>query len=74
MFPFEKLEVWQKAVDFADTVYRLTKKFPDDKRFGLTSQMRRAVVSVGSNLAGRGGSFFAGRLRPFRGNCNRIAF
>ena len=51
MFPFEKLEVWQKSIDFADTVYRLTKQFPDDERFGLTSQMRRAAVSVASNIA-----------------------
>ena len=51
MFPFEKLEVWQKAVGFADAVYRLTRKFPDDERFGLTSQMRRAAVSVASNIA-----------------------
>ena len=51
MFNFEKLEVWQKAIDFADTVYRLTKQFPDDERFGLTSQMRRAAVSISSNIA-----------------------
>lgn len=51
MFPFEKLETWQKAVDFADTVYRLTKHFPDAERFGLTSQMRRAAVSIASNVA-----------------------
>src|ERR1051326_4426528 len=51
MFPFEKLEVWQNAIEFADSVYRLTKHFPDDERFGLTSQMRRAAVSVASNVA-----------------------
>ena len=51
MFPFEKLDVWQKAIDFADTVYRLTRSFPADERFGLTSQMRRAAVSIGSNIA-----------------------
>ena len=51
MFPFEKLEVWHKTVDFADMVYRLTKKFPDAERFGLTSQMRRAAVSISSNIA-----------------------
>ncbi|MEY2427411.1 MAG: hypothetical protein QOJ40_296 [Verrucomicrobiota bacterium] len=51
MFPFEKLEVWQQAIDFADSVYRLTRTFPDDERFGLTSQMRRAAVSVASNIA-----------------------
>jgi four helix bundle protein len=51
MFPFEKLETWQKAIDFADLVYRLTRKFPDEERFGLTSQVRRAAVSVSSNIA-----------------------
>ena len=51
MFNFEKLEVWQKAIQFADVVYRLTKAFPDDERFGLTSQMRRAAVSISSNIA-----------------------
>ena len=46
MFNLEKLEVWQKAIDFADFVYAVTKSFPDDERFGLTSQMRRAAVSI----------------------------
>ena len=51
MFSFEKLDVWQKAIEFADTVYRITKTFPENERFGLTSQMRRAAVSVSSNIA-----------------------
>ncbi|HWC59707.1 MAG TPA: four helix bundle protein [Verrucomicrobiae bacterium] len=51
MFNFEKLEVWKKSIDFADCVYRLTKTFPDDERFGLTNQMRRAAVSISSNIA-----------------------
>lgn len=51
MFNFEKLEVWQKAIQFADLAYKMTKAFPDDKRFGLTSQMRRAAVSISSNIA-----------------------
>jgi four helix bundle protein len=51
MFNFEKLETWQKAIAFADLVYRITRSFPDDERFGLTSQMRRAAVSVSSNIA-----------------------
>ena len=51
MFNFEKLEVWQKAIDFADDVYRMTKTFPSDERFGLTNQMRRAAVSISSNIA-----------------------
>jgi four helix bundle protein len=51
MFNFEKLEVWQKAIDFADFVYSVTRTFPDDERFGLTNQMRRAAVSISSNIA-----------------------
>lgn len=51
MFNFEKLETWQKAIAFADLIYRLTKSFPDGERFGPTSQMRRAAVSVSSNIA-----------------------
>lgn len=51
MFRFEKLEVWQFAVEFADRVYALTARFPSDERFGLTSQMRRAAVSISSNVA-----------------------
>lgn len=51
MFNFEKLETWQKAIHFADLVYRLTRSFPDEERFGLTSQMRRAAVSISSNIA-----------------------
>lgn len=50
MFRFEKLDVWHRAAEFADTVYSATSSFPVDERFGLTSQMRRAAVSVSSNI------------------------
>ncbi len=51
MFNFEKLDVWQKALDFADFVYTATAAFPAEERFGLTHQLRRAAVSVSSNIA-----------------------
>lgn len=51
MFRFEKLDVWHKAIEHANRVYELTRKFPVDERFGLTSQMRRSAVSVSSNIA-----------------------
>jgi four helix bundle protein len=51
MFNFERLDVWKKAIDFADLVYLQTRAFPPDERFGLTNQMRRAAVSISSNLA-----------------------
>lgn len=52
MFNFEKLDVWQKAIDFADLVYAATRTFPAEERFGLTNQMRRAAVSISSNSPG----------------------
>jgi four helix bundle protein len=51
MFRFEKLDVWQKSIEFADRVYAVTREFPNEERFGLTIQMRRAAVSISSNLA-----------------------
>ena len=51
MFNFERLDVWEKAVELADNVYRLTRGFPDFEKFGLANQMRRAAVSVSSNIA-----------------------
>jgi four helix bundle protein len=51
MFNFEKLDVWQKSIALAESVYALTKMFPSDERFGLTNQTRRAPVSISSNIA-----------------------
>lgn len=51
MFNFEKLDVWQKSIALTDSVYGFTKPFPSDERFGLTNQMRRAAVSIPSNIA-----------------------
>jgi len=51
MRPHERLDVWIKAVDFVVTVYKITESFPKDEKFGLTSQIRRAAVSVPANIA-----------------------
>jgi four helix bundle protein len=51
MFNFQKLDVWRKAIDFADLIYNKTRAFPSDERFGLTNQLRRAGVSISSNIA-----------------------
>ncbi len=48
---FRDLLVWQKGIALAKIVYQLTSVFPADERFGLVSQMRRAAVSIPSNLA-----------------------
>ena len=63
---FRELQVWQKAMDLADAVYTVTAAFPRHEIFGLTSQLRRAAVSIPSNIAeGRaiGGGRFLHHLR-----------
>ena len=51
MRDFRKLVAWQKADDLVVMVYQVTESFPSHEQFGLTSQMRRAVVSVAANIA-----------------------
>ncbi len=48
---FKDLYAWQEAAKIVNRIYRITSTFPDTERFGLTSQMRRATVSVTSNIA-----------------------
>ena len=48
---FEDIVAWQRARVFIKHVYVITKRFPDDERFGLTSQFRRAAVSIAANIA-----------------------
>jgi len=45
------LQVWQKAIDLVTEIYKITATFPSEERFGLTSQARRAAVSIPSNIA-----------------------
>ncbi|GAA0877432.1 four helix bundle protein [Algoriphagus jejuensis] len=51
MHNFKNLKVWQKSVDLAVKIYELTRSFPSEEKFGLTSQMRRAGVSIPLNIA-----------------------
>jgi four helix bundle protein len=48
---FNELIVWQKAIDFVETIYSVTAGFPRDEIYGLTNQLRRAAVSIPSNIA-----------------------
>ena len=50
-FTFQNIFAWQRAHDFTLLVYQVTKHFPEDERFGLTSQFRRVAVSIGANIA-----------------------
>lgn len=51
MYNFEKLIVWQKAIELCEIIYKCTKAFPKEELFGLTAQMRRAAVSIPLNIA-----------------------
>lgn len=51
IYSFEKLEVWSESKEFTKSIYILTLTFPDSEKFGLVSQLRRASVSICSNIA-----------------------
>jgi four helix bundle protein len=51
MHKYKELKVWQKAVELTKLVYEITKDFPPEEKFGLTNQIRRASVSIPSNIA-----------------------
>ena len=71
-FGFEDLQVYKKSLNFADKVYQLTKRFPDKEIYGITSQLRRAAMSISSNIAEGSARFhkkdFTQYLRIARGS------
>jgi four helix bundle protein len=73
---YQDLVVWQKAMDFVVEVYKLTRRFPRDETYGLTNQVRRAAVSVPSNIAegqGRGvGQAFSHHIRIAQGSLQEV--
>ncbi|MDX2304479.1 MAG: four helix bundle protein [Microscillaceae bacterium] len=50
-FKFEELQVWQKSIEFTLSIHKLTRNFPDEERFILTSQIKRATDSIALNIA-----------------------
>ncbi|HEY2467402.1 MAG TPA: four helix bundle protein [Terracidiphilus sp.] len=73
---FKDLVVWQRSIQLTLAVYKLTSKFPDSERFGLTNQMRRASVSIASNVAEGYGRSTRGEYVQFlghaRGSCSEV--
>ena len=64
---YRELQVWQRSIQLATAVYRLAADFPRDEIYGLSSQMKRAAVSVASNIAEGYGRLSAGEYRQFLG-------
>ena len=78
MKSIEDLEVFLLAKELGIDIYRITKNFPKEEIFGLTSQMRRAAVSICSNLAEGGSRISGGELKQFvgiaRGSAGELKF
>lgn len=53
LYSFEKLDVWKLSRKLTKNIYEISAKFPDEEKFGLSSQIRRAAISVSSNIAER---------------------
>ena len=64
---FRELLVWQRSMQLTAAVYRLSKAFPRDKIYGLSSQIRRSAVSIPSNIAEGQGRLGTGEFRQFLG-------
>ena len=65
---FKDLIVWQRAVELSLAIYKLTASFPATERFGLTNQLRRAAVSIASNIAEGYGRTSTGEYLQFLGH------
>ena len=78
MRDFRKLLAWQRADDLTVLVYRATEDFPSEEKFGLTSQLRRAAVSVAANIAEGSGRHSLKDFRRFlylaRGSLSEVQY
>jgi len=77
MHDYKKLMVWQDSIDLVEEVYHLLKKFPVEELYALQSQIRRASISIPSNIAEAAGrnhnADFARFLNISLGSCNELA-
>lgn len=71
---FRELTVWQRAMEMTVQVYELTRDFPREELYGLTSQIRRASISVASNIAEGRGRISQGEFRQFLGTAQGSNF
>lgn len=71
---YQDLKVWQRAMQMVKEVYGITASFPADEKFGLVSQIRRAAVSVPSNIAEGQGRLTKGEFKQFLGHARGSVF
>lgn len=76
MRPHYKLDAWKNSMDLVDEIYKISRRFPSEEKFGLTSQMRRAAISVPSNLAEgaarKGNAEFANFINIAKGSLSEL--
>ena len=74
MHRFEELKIWQKAMDVTENCYRVSANFPTEKKYNLTSQIRRSAVSIPSNISEGAGRNSNGEFKQFLGIANGSSF
>lgn len=67
---YKELKIWQKSVDLAVRIYEITKEFPKEEQYGLTSQIRRCAISIASNIAEGAGRNSKKEFKNFLGISN----
>lgn len=75
MHNYKELEIWKSSRKFCTPIYKITSKFAEEEKFGLVSQLRRAVVSIPSNIAegsARSDKDFIGFLEFSLGSCREV--
>jgi len=73
MRPHQKLDAWSKSVDLVVEVYKATESFPKEERYGLTSQIRRAGISIPANIAEGAGRYSQKEFAHFLSNAQGSA-
>lgn len=74
MHHYKELKVWQKSVELATLIYRLSNYFPKEEKFGLIAQMQRAAVSISSNIAEEAGRNSESEFNQFLGYARGSSF
>ena len=75
MHNYRELEIWKASINFCTPIYNITSKFPEEEKFGIISQLRRAAISVPSNIAegsARSDKDFIRFLEYSLGSCREI--
>lgn len=74
MHNIQELKIWHKAIELSVLIYKLSADFPNEERYGLTSQIRRSAVSIASNIAEGAGRNTNGEFVQFLGIANGSAY